>query len=150
MREGIERRKAGDGGAGEDAMGRFRPHLELIPREALRNAPAAAKSGANPAQGELSPAPLSLPPSAIVRKKTKMAARARRGSSTPTWAKTPFTINRNLLDHSSHDPFRVKPIAFCPTKRGPAPCRIPPDRVLLCVPPCLTPPSCFLHPTNVE
>ncbi|THU50913.1 hypothetical protein C4D60_Mb06t25390 [Musa balbisiana] len=47
-----------------------------------------------------------LPPSMIMRKKTKMMARARRGSSSPTWARIPsFAIDHDLLDHSGHDPF---------------------------------------------
>ncbi|RRT84367.1 hypothetical protein B296_00014844 [Ensete ventricosum] len=60
-----------------------------------------------------SPAPPPLPPSAIVRKKTKTTTRARRGSKSPTWAMIPsFTVNRDLPDHSGHNPstaYRIPP-----------------------------------------
>ncbi|RRT47607.1 hypothetical protein B296_00053634 [Ensete ventricosum] len=52
-----------------------------------------------------SPAPLPLSPLATVRKKTKITTRARRGSGRPTWARIhSFVVNRNLPNHSGHNP----------------------------------------------
>ncbi|RWW01005.1 hypothetical protein BHE74_00014140 [Ensete ventricosum] len=112
----LERQKGGDGGASEDATSRLRSQLELIPHEALCNAPAVVRFDRDPARASLSPAPPPLPPSATVRKQTKKTARARRGSSSLTWARIPpFAIDHDLPDHNGHDPF--------------APYCVPPDEV---------------------
>ncbi|RRT41575.1 hypothetical protein B296_00020185, partial [Ensete ventricosum] len=123
---GFEKRKVSDGKAGEDATGRLYSQLELIPRKAFHNAPTTVGFGRDPTQDKLISAAPSLPPLATVRKKTKKMVRARRGSNTPNWARTPsFVVDHDLPNHRGHDPS--------------APYCIPPDEVLLRVPPCPTP-----------
>ncbi|RRT74040.1 hypothetical protein B296_00005986 [Ensete ventricosum] len=122
----LERRKEGDGRAGEDVTGRLRPQLELIPREALCNDPTVTRSGGDPALGELISRSPIVSPSTAMRKKTQMMTRAGRGSSSLTLARIPsFVVDRRLPNHSGHDPS--------------APYRVPPDGALLRVPPCPTP-----------
>ncbi|RWW21007.1 hypothetical protein GW17_00014860 [Ensete ventricosum] len=113
MREGFERRKGGDGGGGKDEASRLRSQLELILHEALRNTLTATRSGGDPTQDELISCSPPLSPLATMKKKTKMMTRVRRGSNSPTWARTlSFTIDRDLPDHNGHDPstpYRIRP-----------------------------------------
>ncbi|RRT63500.1 hypothetical protein B296_00031909 [Ensete ventricosum] len=53
IERGFEIRKGGDGRAGEDAGGRLRPQLKLIPREVLHNALTVVGSSGDPTQGKL-------------------------------------------------------------------------------------------------
>ncbi|RWW06053.1 hypothetical protein BHE74_00058943 [Ensete ventricosum] len=94
-----------------------------------------------------SPGPPPMSPLATMRKKTKTTARARRGSSSPTWAKIPyFTVDRDLPDHSSYDP--SAPTVLRLTERGPTPYRVSPDGVLLRILPRPTPFSVMPSPSN--
>ncbi|RRT72871.1 hypothetical protein B296_00034029 [Ensete ventricosum] len=131
MREGFERRKGGDGGGGKDEASRLRSQLELILHEALRNTLTATRSGGDPTQDELISCSPPLSPLATMKKKTKMMTRVRRGSNSPTWARTlSFTI------------------AFGLTEQGPATYRVLPYRALLRVPSCPTPFSVMPSPSN--
>ncbi|URD95893.1 Cytoplasmic Fragile-X interacting family [Musa troglodytarum] len=120
------------------------PQLELIPREALRNPSPADPVRIQP-RASSSLAPSSLPPLATMRKKTKMTTRVRRGSSNPTWARFPSSSIATSLTITTTIP--SPPVAFRSTERGPAPYRVLPDGVLLCVSPRSTL-SCLLRPMS--